>query len=161
MSFMKPSLQELTKDIHKIDVQDIRSCWQWRLSEQKSVVLISCVGDMFLIGKDDTINWLDTSTGELRKIANDLSQFEILLKDQINIDNWFLANLVEQLINSGKILKENEVYSFKILPIIGGDYSIGNIEPTDMSVHFALTGQICEQIKDLPNGTKVNINIKR
>ncbi|MFH5972291.1 T6SS immunity protein Tdi1 domain-containing protein, partial [Clostridium perfringens] len=63
----------------------------------------------------------------------------------------------EKLITAGKTLKENEVYSYKKLPVIGGAYSIDNIDPTDMSVHFAFSGQICEQIKDLPDGTKVNI----
>jgi len=43
---------------------------------------------MFLIGKDDTINCLDTSTGELKKIANE------------------------------KTLKENEVYNFTIPPAL-------------------------------------------
>jgi hypothetical protein len=65
--------------------------------------------------------------------------------------------LVEQLITAGKTLKESEVYSFKQMPVIGGEYSVDNIEPTDMSVHFAFTGQISEQIKDLPDGTKVNV----
>ena len=58
-------------------------------------------------------------------------------------------------------LKGNEVYSYKKLPVIGGEYSVDNMEPTDMSVHFAFSGQICEQIKDLPDGTKVNINYEK
>jgi hypothetical protein len=41
------------------------------------------------------------------------------------------------------------------------DIPVENIEPTDVSVHFAFTGQICEQIKNLPDGTKVNITVKR
>ena len=153
---MRLSIQQLTKDTRNVDLEDICSCWQWCLTDQKAVALISNVGDMFLIGKDDTINWLDTGTGELKKIAENVQQFEQLLNDETNIDNWFLPRLVEQLIESGKILKENEVYSFKVLPVLGGDYSIDNLEPIDISVHFAFTGQICEQLKDLPEGTKIN-----
>jgi hypothetical protein len=154
------SLQELTKDTIKVDLKDFCSAWQWCLTDQKAVALISCVGDMFLIGKDDTINWLDTSAGELKKIADNIQQFEEQLDNEANIDNWFLATLVEKLIKSGKTLKENEVYSFRQMPVLGGDYSIENLQPTDISVHFALTGQIAEQIKDLPDGTKINIKIK-
>ena len=33
---------------------------------------------------------------------------------------------------TGKILKETEVYSYKNPPVLGGDYSIDNIEPTDI-----------------------------
>jgi len=159
---MTLTLKDLTKDISKIDLEDICSCWQWRLTDQKAVILISSVGDMFLIGNDNTINWLDTSTGELKKIADSIQEFEQLLSDETNIDNWFLETLVEQLMASGKTLKEDEVYSFKILPALGGDYSVDNLEPANISVHFAMTGQIHEQIKDLPDGTKINsINFEK
>src|SRR6478736_2493012 len=93
---------QLIKDLNKIDLEDICSSWQWCLADQKSVAVISSVGDMFLIGNDDTINWLDTSIGQIKKIAENLEDFEVLLKYEENIDNWFLATLVEQLIDSGK-----------------------------------------------------------
>jgi len=148
--------QQLIKDTNKIDLEDICSSWQWCLTDQKSVALVSSVGDIFLVGKDDTINWLDTSVGQISKIANNIEHFEQLLNDEENIDNWFLATLVEQLINNGKTLKENEVYSFKVLPALGGEYSVDNLEITDISVHFSTTGQIHEQIKDLPDGMRIN-----
>lgn len=47
-----------------------------------------------------------------------------------------------------------------LVGVLGGDYSIENIDPVDISVHFAFTGQICEQISGLPDGTKFNIKIK-
>ena len=31
-----------------------------------------------------------------------------------------------------------------------------NFEPTNIYIHFAFAGQIHEQIKDLPVGTKIN-----
>ncbi len=123
------------------------------------VVLISSMGDIFLSGKDDAIYWLQTNDGTLSKVADNLKIFEVLLKDEDNIDNWFLPLLIEKLVVAGKILGENEVYSFKKLPVLGGDYSIENIDPTNMSVHFTFTGCICEQIKDLPDGTHVKIKV--
>ena len=156
---MPIEFQQLIKDTNKIDLEDICSSWQWCLSEQKSVVFVSCAGDMFLVGKDNAINWLDTSIGQIKKIADSLEEFEQLLHDDENVDNWFLATLVAELINKGMILKENEVYSFKKLPALGGEYSVDNLEITDISVHFGLTGNIAEQIKDLPDGTKVNFKV--
>ncbi len=155
---MSLSSKDLTKDITKIDLDDILSSWQWCMKEMKKVVLISAFGDLFLVGKDDAVYWMATDTGSIAKVADNLEQFNKLLNEEENIDNWFLPLLVEKLQTVGKILKENEVYSCIKLPVIGGEYSVGNIEPTDMSVHFSFSGQICEQIKDLPDGTKVNIN---
>ena len=41
------TLQQLTKDIVNVDVADILSCWQWRLTEMQAIVTISCLGDIF------------------------------------------------------------------------------------------------------------------
>ncbi|MBN9386313.1 MAG: DUF1851 domain-containing protein [Chitinophagaceae bacterium] len=158
---MNYTLQDLTIDFQDIDLEDICSCWQWRLSTLKNLVLISKMGDMFLLGKDDGVYWLQTDSGELTKIAQSLDHFEQLLADEANIDNWFLPLLLEDLIVAGKVLKENEVYSYRKLPVIGGEYSIDNIDPVDVSVHFAFSGQICEQIQNLPDGTKVKITCKK
>ena len=123
------------------------------------VVLISSMGDIFLSGKDNAIYWLQTDVGALTKVADNLKIFEVLLKDEDNIDNWFLPLLVEKLVIAGKILGESEVYSFKRLPVLGGDYSIENIDAIAMSVHFSFMGCICEQIKDLPDGTHVTVRV--
>ena len=158
---MSSNLEQLTKDITKVDIDDILSCWQWRLSEMKAVVTISRIGDIFLQGNDDAIYWLQTENGDLTKVAESLEHYQQLLCDDEIIDNWFLPLLIEQLLTAGMTLNEIEVYSYKKLPVIGGEYSVDNIEQTDMSVHFAICGQICEQIKDLPDGTKVNIKYER
>jgi hypothetical protein len=154
---MTLTINQLTKDISAVDIEDVLSCWTWKTADMKTVAAISVLGDLFLVGKDDAVYWLQTDGGELTKVADDLQQFEQYLYDVEKIHNWFLPSLVEQLITAGKTLKESEVYSFKQMPVIGGEYSVDNIEPTDMSVHFAFTGQISEQIKDLPDGTKVNV----
>jgi hypothetical protein len=93
----------------------------------------------------------------LTKIADSKAGFEQMLADEANIDSWFLPSLVGKLLTANKYLGKNEVYSFKEFPIIRGEYSVDNIAATDISVHFTLTGIIHEQIKDLPDGTKVQI----
>ena len=127
----------------------------------KAICTMSCFGDLFLIGKDDSVYWLQTDDGELSKVAEDFQQFNEFLNHEDKIDAWFFPLLVERLMVAGKTLKENEVYSYLKLPVIGGDYSVENINPTDISVHFAFTGQICEQIKDLTDRTKVTIKVKK
>jgi hypothetical protein len=154
-------LEDLTIDIEHVDLEDICSAWQWRIREQKSLVLISKMGDMFLIGKDDRIYWLQTDLGDLTIAAENLSQFEYLLGQDENLDNWFLPDLIRRLEEAGKVLRPNQVYSYKKLPVIGGDYSVDNIDPTDISVHFSFSGQICEQIQNLPDGTEVKVSFEK
>lgn len=77
------------------------------------------------------------------------------------VDKWFFPELINQLVAEGITLKENQVYSFKTPPILGGDYSLSNFEATDILVHFSISGQINRQIWDSPDGTKINnVSIK-
>ena len=148
--------KQFIKDISKIDVVDISSDWQWLLKDLYSPVMVSLSGDMFLIDEDGAISWLDTGTGKLNIIAQNSTDFFKALEDFENIDNWLLASTVLDLIESGLILKENEVYSYKKMPIMNGDYSLTNFDATDISVHFSMTGQICRQLQNVPNGTKIS-----
>ena len=113
----------------------------------------------FCARQDGGVYWLATDHGSLTKIADDVKSFEELLNNDDNIDNWFLPSLIEELAIAGQFLEQDQVYSFKKLPVLGGAYAVDNIEPIDISVHFALTGQICEKIKNLPDGTKVSFKL--
>jgi hypothetical protein len=152
----------MIKDISKIDVGDILSHWRWKVSSMKSIILMSELGDLFLLGNDNAVYWLQNGTGELDKVAEDLTQFEDFLSDEDKVEEWFIPLLIEELVASGKTLKEDEVYSFIKMPILGGEYVIKNFLPTNISIHFSFAGQICEQVKDLPDGTPISsIKLKR
>jgi hypothetical protein len=95
--------QQFIKDISKIDLDDICSDWQWLLNDEYSPIMVSCSGDAFLIGKDEAISWLDTGTGQLKKIAQNSNEFLSALTDIGNIENWLLVSTVSDLIASGLI----------------------------------------------------------
>jgi hypothetical protein len=105
---------------------------------------------------NDKVYWLDIGGGKLTQVANDIQEFEEKLKDMNQVNEWFMIDLTTELKLSGKELKEGQVYSYKKLPILGGEYSIDNFEPMDIEVHFCFAGQIHEQIKDLPDGTRID-----
>jgi hypothetical protein len=150
-------LDDLTINISNINPSGLIENWLWLIPDFKQILLISKMGDMFLSANNCHVYWPATDDGSLTKIADSKAGFEQMSTDEVNIDNWFLPSLVVKLLAANKHLEKNEVYSFKKLPIIGGEYSVDNIEPTDISVHFTLTGIIHEQIKDLPDGAKVQI----
>ena len=153
---MDYKIEQLIKDISTIDQMDILSHWLWLLPDIKNILIVTCMGDLFLEGKDGTVLFLLCDGGELEIVADNKAEFELFLKDEEKFDNWFLPLLFEKLIAAEKYLKTNEVYSLRKLGVLGGEYAVENIEPTDISVHFSFAGQICKQIWDKPDGTKVN-----
>jgi hypothetical protein len=70
-----------------------------------------------------------------------------------------MVDFVESLMSSGLILSLGKIYSFKKLPILGGDYLPNNIVVMDIEEHFKITGYIHRQIKDLPEGTQIKFRI--
>jgi hypothetical protein len=152
-------LDDLTINISNINQSELVENWLWLIPGFNQILLISKMGDMFLSANNGNIYWLATDDGSLTKIANSKAEFEEMLTDEANIDNWFLPLLISELAAANKYLVKNEVYSFKKLPIIGGDYSVENLDPTDVNVHFTLTGVLYQQIKDLPDRTKVQIKL--
>lgn len=55
--------------------------------------------------------------------------------------NVFAIQMVGDLIQSGKVLSNGQIYSLIQPWLLGGEYKISNINPTDIEVHFSLSGQ--------------------
>jgi len=144
-------LSELIKDKEKIDLKDICSTWTWLIKDQKNILFVTVFGDLFFLGPKNEVNWLDCGAGELTQVARSVTEFQNLLGNKDSIAEWFLTDLYIELQEKKILLKENEVYGYKKLPILGGDYKIDNIEPKDIIVHFHSSGEICQQTKGLPD----------
>lgn len=153
---MKITLDDLTVKFDNNSSDRLTEDWTWLIGANKTPILVSAIGDIFLRDDNKKIYWLDVGAGKVELVANGIQDFEEKLKDVEHVNNWFMVDLIAELKLSGQGLKDGQLYSYKILPTLGGDYSTDNFEPTDMVVHFSLAGQIQKQIKDLPDGTKIN-----
>ena len=143
MDFRKPGAADLLRD------------WQWLLGEAMQLLIVSALGDMFLADADGQVFWLDTGAGQLHQIAATVDEFQQLRQQRDHADQWFIPQLVGDLISSGVLLSPGQCYSYKIPPILGGQIEPANFEPTELSVHFSVLGQILRKVKDLPPGTKI------
>lgn len=156
---MRITWKELTVDFQKPGADDLLDDWRWLVGNSVCLLLVSAIGDMFLADTDGRVFWLDTGTGQLQQIAESVGEFQRLRQLAEQADQWFIPQLVGDLIASGIRLSPGQCYSYKMPPILGGEIEPNNFEPTDLSVHFSLLGQIHRQVKNLPPGTKIT-NIK-
>jgi hypothetical protein len=60
-----------------------------------------------------------------------------------------------RLINQGKVPAAHQCYSYKLLPVLGGEMRAENVEIMDVDVGISITCQIHRQVKDLPEGTAI------
>lgn len=153
---MEITWDDLTVNFDYSKEESLLEAWKWLVGEDMRPILISSIGDMFLQNEPGEVFWLDVGRGELTKVADTVEEFKLLLEDEETVREWFLIELVAALKREQMQLGPNQVYGYKQLPILGGEYIPENLEPTDIEVHFQLAGQIHEQIKDLPDGTQIS-----
>jgi hypothetical protein len=117
--------------------------------------LVSSVGDAFIQDETGKIFWLETGVGVITEVAPSYEEFKADLKDKEKVSEWFLAPIIADLKALNILLERGQCYSYKQMPIVGGQYEALNFQPTNLSSHFAASGQICFLLKDIPEGTQI------
>jgi len=151
------TLDDLTVNFSHLDREALLSDWRWLIGPRKQPILVAAIGDAYLQDPDDgSVHLLDVGGGALEQIADSVDEFRELLADREFVSDSFVPSTIVALRNSGKTLAPGQIYSYIQPPVLGGKYSTDNMEPTDVSVHFSILGQVHEQVKDLPEGTPIS-----
>jgi hypothetical protein len=152
---MRITWDDLTVNFDDFQSEDLLEAWRWLIGDSAQPILISSAGDAFIQDETGKIFWLETGAGVITEVAPSCEEFKAELNDKEKVSEWFLAPIIADLKALNISLERGQCYSYKYLPILGGKYEASNFEPANLSVHFAISGQICFQVKDLPAGTEV------
>lgn len=131
--------------------------WRSLLPEEFTLWMVNRFGDLFIVANDGSVLLLDVGAGTLRQLAKGQSEFADQIDEGNNANEWLLIPLVDACVATGMTLSQGQCYSYVQPPMLGGEYSVENVEVCDIEVHYSLFGQIYAQIKDLPDGTAVKV----
>jgi hypothetical protein len=130
--------------------------WMPPLPPSFTLWLVNRFGDVFVVSDDDgCVHMLDVGSGTLVRVADNRDHFADLLDVNDNAMDWLMIPLVNACRDAGMSLAASQCYGFKIPPILGGEYDVSNVEPTDLAVHYSFLADIYKQTKDLPDGTPI------
>jgi hypothetical protein len=128
--------------------------WSWIGIDNKAPVLASLFGDVFL--QDAQGYWfLDSLEGTLTRVATTRDELQAKLDAEEGQDNFLLGGLAMAAERLGILLQPDEVYDFKIPPLLGGKTDVDNIVKMDFVVSLNIAGQLHDQVRHLPPGTKI------
>jgi hypothetical protein len=144
-----------------LDWARLLSGWDWLVPPEISVWLMNRFGDLFLILPDGSIHMLDVGGGSLTKLAESRDEFTRIIDEDENADDWLMIPLVDQLVTAGRVLEPGQCYSFVTPPILGGEYSVENTMVVPILEHFGLYGSYHEQLRGVPDGTKVVLKVQK
>ncbi len=135
--------------------------WSSLLPPEFTLWMMNRFGDMFLVLPDGSIQMLDLGGDSLTQLAESRDEFARKLDEEDNAEDWLMIPLVDQLVAAGRNLEPGQCYSFVTPPILGGDYTVENTMILSVIENFGLYGSYHEQLKDLPDGTKVVLRVQK
>lgn len=159
MSTMAIDIKKYLIPIDKLDLTKVLSTWNWLIGD-KSIVALTKSGDALLKDNNEHLYFLDIGNGTLEFKADNYNDFFDKKLSNALTEELLLPLVVEKLELHGIQLKIGQVYSYTKLPILGGTYDEKNMFAVDLYEHYSLTGDIHIKLKDLPEGTHVEILFK-
>jgi hypothetical protein len=141
------------------DPEALLEFWRWLIPDSLRPWFATALGDLFLFGAEDKVLWLDMGDGRLQVVASSENEFRKAVAIPDNNSFWFGAALVDELRRTGKVLAQGECYCYLQLPVLGGKYEAANFRVYDLVTHFRVWGPIHEKLRDIPDGTQIELVI--
>jgi len=154
-----PRLTDYIIDHAAVDWAHVLTPWAWLLPPALTVWMMNRFGDLLVVFEDGSVHMLDVGGGSLTRLADNRDHFGTRLDEDNNANEWLMIPLVDALVASGMTLQPGECYSYRLLPVLGGDYTQANVKVLPIPSHYAALGPIHEKIKDLPDGTRVKFAV--
>src|SRR5579871_2326945 len=108
------------------DWPELLSGWLGLLQQSFTIWFVNRFGDIVMVFDDGSVHFLDVGAGVIERIADSREHFIALVDQGDNATEWFLIDLVGECLASGMKLAENQCYSYKVPPILGGEYEVAN-----------------------------------
>ena|SRR6218665_3069545 len=155
---MKIEVEDYLIPLQGLDLYRIIASWTW-LTGDKIIVALTKNGDALLSDQNKHLYFLETGGGTIEQQSYN---YQDLMDNQLDPEltmEILLAPVVDQM--DQKIgLKPGQVYSYTLLPVLGGKYDPSNRYALDIYEHYGVTGDLHMQLKDTPDGTWVDVIVK-
>lgn len=144
----------LTRTFRPERYRDGLSSWRWLDLRGREPLFTSPFGDVFFRAPDG-FWWLDTLEATLTRPWSTVDELRADLNSFEGQDRYLMAGLAQSAARRGLLPGPDQVYDFKVPPVLGGAVDVDNLDVTDLVVSLNIAGQIHGQVRDLPPGTPV------
>ena len=140
-------------------IQEIKNAWGWNGIDPVNIVGENDFGNL-IIEDSQARYWRlcpEETTCEI--VAKNRKELDVLSTDQEFLHDWYMKTLVDQAKEKLGNLDDGYKYHLVTCAILGGAYDISNIEKAPLVELIRLSGDIGLQIKDLPDGTSIELKV--
>jgi hypothetical protein len=140
-------------------IETIRKAWGWTGIDPEKVIDENAFGNLLIRDVEGKIWRLCPEDVYCRIVANDNFEYQKLIEDPEFLEDWNMEKLVAVARDKLGSLSDNRKYCLKIPGILGGEYGWENLGTITLEEMISFSGEIANQIKDLPDGAQVKIDI--
>ncbi|WP_417440854.1 T6SS immunity protein Tdi1 domain-containing protein [Idiomarina sp.] len=138
-------------------IQEIKDSWGWVGIEPLATVAENDFGNLMVEDVYGKFWRLSPEDLYCEIVANDRAELELLSEDQNFLKDWYMQALVEQAKESLGAIPEGHKYCLVIPGALGGAYETSNIKTTPLIELVRFSGDLAKQIKDFPEGAKIQL----
>lgn len=144
----------LTKTFPPDRYAEALESWAWIGLDGKAPILSSLFGHVFLQSAEGYW-YLDVISGSLEMLWPDAASLQAVLDSVEGQDEFLLGGIALAAEAQGLSLGADQVFDFNPPPVLGGPFDVANLVATDFVVAVNIGGQIHDQLRGSPRGTKV------
>ena len=125
---------------------DLIAHWAWLVPSNHTPALISVLGDWVVVDREGNHWALSSLEGTYELIACSSLEFNAKKREFTWLDEVFCASWQEIAQRHGHVPDIGQCISWRVLPVIGGEFHPSNLCVVSEAVHQCVTSQVHKQL---------------
>ena len=138
-------------------LNEVKAAWGWVGIDPVEVVTENDFGNLILKDSNEKFWRMCPEDVYCDVIANTKTDYNELIQNEEFLDDWFMSAMVEEAKITLGELDSGKKYYMVIPGILDGEYGGKNIKVTSLIDLIRYSGDLGKQIKDLPDGAKIEL----
>lgn len=127
------------------DTTKLLSEWRWIVPQSATPLFISVFGDWVFGHPDGSLALLSVLEGSYGEVARNAAEYDTLNKSADWLKRTFLVDWQVIAAEHGLQPANDECVGWRLHPLLGGRFEVGNMQLFKMSLYQSLMGQLHRQ----------------
>jgi hypothetical protein len=137
----------------------VEDAWGWTGLKPDQIVGGNDFGNLIIKDQSGRYWRLCPENLYCKVIASSRAELDQLSQDQEFLHDWYMSELVQQARERLGPLRPGFKYCLKIPGTLGGEYGGDNLATISLGGLVSASGDIAQQIEELPDGAQVKLSI--
>ncbi len=140
-------------------IEEISRSWGWTGLVPLRIVKRNLFGNLLVEHENGTVWRITPEELTCELVTDSVHSLPALFSEAEFHEDWEMEGLVHRAELAAGRLEDSEAYCLQLPIPLGGNYNAESIVKLDLVVLHRFAGETAHQIRDLPDGTEIQIRI--